>query len=98
MIDSALFSRNTALDLGEEWKTDLGDSEKLVNRSTLYHLILGFASMISQDQNLLKIEKTQIVSEFGFNLGRNITEEESLGNIKYFLTKGEKDKARPYLG
>jgi hypothetical protein len=73
MIDSALFSKNAALDLGEELKTDLGDSEKLVNKSTLYHLILSFASLISSDQKLLKIEQTQIVSEFGFNLGKNIT-------------------------
>lgn len=26
MIDSAVFSRNTILDVGEEWKTELGDS------------------------------------------------------------------------
>jgi hypothetical protein len=60
--------------------------------------MLSFANMINQDQSLLKIEKMQIVAEFGFTLGKNITEEESLGNIKYFLSKAEKDKARPYLG
>lgn len=60
--------------------------------------MLSFANMINQDQNLLKIEKMQIVTEFGFTLGKNITEEESLGNIKYFLVKAEKDKGKPYLG
>lgn len=50
------------------------------------------------DPTLLRVEKSQIVSEFGFTLGRNVTEEESLGNIRYFLVRGEKDKSKPFIG
>jgi hypothetical protein len=36
----------------------------------------------------LKVEKAQVVQDFGYNIGKNIAEEESLGNIKYFIVKG----------
>jgi len=47
---------------------------------------------------LIQVEKYQVVNEFGFTLGKNVTEEESLGNIKYFLPKSDKDKQKPFLG
>jgi len=31
-------------------------------------------------------------------LGKNITEEESLGSIKYFVMKSEKDREKSFLG
>ena len=31
-------------------------------------------------------------------MGKNVTEEERFGNIKYFLPKSEKDKSKPFLG
>ena len=70
----------------------------MVNRSILYHLILSFVNSINQDPSLIQVEKFQVVSEFGFTMGKNVTEEESLGNIKYFLPKSEKDKTKPFLG
>lgn len=98
MIDSALFSRATAFENMEEWKPEAGDNDIMVNRSTLYHLILAFTSTIYEDSTLMQIEKNQIVTEFGFTMGKNVTEEESLGNIKYFLVKSDKDKPKPFLG
>ena len=98
MIDSALFSRATTFDSIEEWKPDAGENEVMVTRSTLYHLILSFTSTICEDINLMQIEKNQIVTEFGFTLGKNFTEEESLGNIKSFLSKSDKDKPKPFVG
>ena len=70
----------------------------MVNRSMLYHLIMSFVSSINEDETLIQVEKNQVVSEFGFTMGKNVTEEESLGNIKYFLPKSEKDKGKPFLG
>jgi hypothetical protein len=97
MISSSIFSGATFENI-EDLKADLVDNERMVNRSVLYHLILSFVTSINDDQQLMQVEKSQVVSEFGFTLGKNVTEEESLGNIKYFLPKSEKDKAKPFLG
>lgn len=70
----------------------------MINKSTLYHLILSFVHLIHQDPSTLRIEKSQIMADFGFNLGKNITEEESLGNMKYFILKNDKDKGKPFIG
>jgi hypothetical protein len=98
MISSALFSRNTSYENIEEIMVDFTDNEKMVNRSILYHMILSFVTSIQDDPALIQVEKHQVVSEFGFSLGKNVTEEESLGNIKYFLPKNDKDKQKPFLG
>ena len=48
MIDSALFSRSTIFELGEEIKGENYETEKKVNKSTLYHMIQSFVSAIHQ--------------------------------------------------
>lgn len=73
MINSSIFSRATSFENAEEMKADLSDNEKMVNRSVLYHLILSFTTSINDDSSLILVEKIQIVSEFGFNLGKNVT-------------------------
>jgi len=46
MISSALFSRGASYENIEEIMVDFTDSEKMVNRSILYHLILSFVNSI----------------------------------------------------
>ena len=47
MIDSTLFSKSVVMENnGEEISPNLLETEKLINRSTLYHLILSFAKSI----------------------------------------------------
>lgn len=55
MIDSALFSRATPFENMDEWKPDAADNEIMINRSTLYHLILSFTATIFEDNNLMQI-------------------------------------------
>ena len=62
MIESGLFSKSTVLELSEDMPAEIADSERPIQRSTLYHLLLSFATMLNNDTTTLRVEKNQVAS------------------------------------